>query len=151
MERVIKFRGKTLNGEWVYGNLLKLADGYIIIPIFNEFNKVPDNSTPAPLMFYENDFYVVYPNTVGQFTGLCDKNGKEIYEGDIVRWHNQNYAIVFKYGQFYASIEKCHKNVYGGFPLHSLADTLITIDENNICEIIGNIYDNHELLKGNEK
>ena len=146
MEREIKFRAKSFNGIWKYGDLHQWNNGDTFIGIHNE-NWVNDCVNSCDYITIKK----VNPNTIGQFTGLQDKNGKEIYEGDIVHWHNQNYAIVFKYGQFYASIEKCHENVYGGFPLHSLADTLITIDENNICEIIGNIYDNPELLKGGKK
>lgn len=73
MNRTIKFRGKRLdNGEWVYGDL--------------EYNRAKNI---ARIHTYDEDGeyliqHSVDPATVGQFTGLLDKNGKEIYEGDIL-------------------------------------------------------------------
>lgn len=69
--REIKFRGKRLdNGEWIEGDLLRMLDHWFIFP------------DPAPEGI---DKYAVDPATVGQYTGLKDKNGKEIYEGDVIR------------------------------------------------------------------
>lgn len=116
-----KYRGKRLdNGEWVYGGLI--ADG-------------KGNYAIAKLVILNNcntaSVHMVDPATVGQYTGLKDKNGKEIYEGDIVHWNEYVGKVIFKNGLF----ARKFKNVSA--PLVSLL--LVT-------EVIGNIHDNPELL-----
>ena len=127
--RRIDFRGKSiLTDEWLYGDLVHSADNKRFGILVNDKDSY--------------DECKVAPETVGQFTGLYDCDGKRIYEGDIVKWKADNllYAVIFNWGMFYASVEVCNQEVYGGFPLHSLTD-----DE--ACEIVGNIYDNPELKK----
>lgn len=141
----ILFRGKRKdNGEWVEGYYTELPCGSLGATIFSNddelvcedtksyiikvFTKQHTNySNSNPLQVIECEKYEVIPETVGQFTGLTDKNGKKIFEGDIV------YNGVFK-----AQIELIngHFSPFG-------SDTFFA-DE---CEVIGNIYDNPELLE----
>lgn len=137
MKREIKFGGKSIyDVEWLYGSLIKIEeDRYAIIPDLN------DIEIGNSIGIYEVD-----PITIGQFTGLRDKNGIEIYEGDIIRWRRDGklYLVKFYAGMFYASVEELNKGVYGGFPLHVLT---VSEEDEYKCEVCGNIYDNSELLK----
>ena len=129
--REIKFRGKRLdNGEWLYGSLVILNGRYFI---FDDANR-----------------HEVDPTTVGEFTGLKDKNGKEIYEGDVIRsplsedktrphrifYHTGNAAFM---GALVDRKELCY----------------LRLDQDWIYkfgkEVISNIHDNHEFLKGGEQ
>ncbi len=114
--RVIKFRGEFLNTKtWITStSLVHDEDGTFLL---------------SGLFCVE-----INPNTIGQFTGLTDKNNKEIYEGDIVEWKGRKYEVIFQSGMFYASIESSNKNIAGGYPLWVLTE------ENN-CLIVGNIHD----------
>ena len=94
------------------------------------------------------DWVYVIPETIGQFTGLYDCNGNKIYEGDIVEWEKDGlmYVVRFWRGMFFASVQECNEGILGGFPLHALTEY-----EYRKCKIVGNIYDNPELLKGGAK
>lgn len=135
--RDIKFRAKRVdNGEWVYGSLFvdDCYDGETECYIeYMNYKTLPYKKSVK-----------VKPETLGQFTGPCDKNGEEIFEGDIVK-RNLAYITIT------AIVE---------WDLKYLQYTLTAIDKENKgkvwyltsnsedYEIIGNVYDNPELLKG---
>ena len=124
--RQIKFRAKTLtNSHWVYGNLVIRDKECVSIR----------NSKSEPW---------VDPETVGQFTGLTDCNGKEIYEGDIVRYGEFIYHVIeFKHGMFGYTLMDGWFVGYGG----NTNFTFNSLDKSKEHEVIGNIHDNSELLK----
>ena len=129
--RTIKFRGKVRRtGKWFYGNLY-------VKDIYGRTHTTKCGC------------FDIDPETVGQFTGLMDKNGAEIYEGDIVEWEidNRKYVVKFWEGMFYASVKEYNEGILGGFSLHVFTQG----DEGYRCEIVGNIHDNTELLKVGEK
>ena len=129
--RTIKFRGKDRStGKWFYGNL-----------------NAKDIFGHTCICTSDRGCLDIDPETVGQFSGLYDCDGKEIFEGDILKWSNGRlYAVKFWQGMFYASVEECNDGILGGFPLHAFTEF-----EERKCEIVGNIYDNTELLKGGKK
>jgi len=122
----IKFRGKRIdNGEWVYGYLAD--EDYI-----NDINSIDLSSIE------------VDRGTIGQFTGLFDKNGKEIYEGDILGANGKIIGWVKGGARGY-----CYDVVYINHPTGekrwSLYGTVVE-DFNNKIEVISNIHDNPELI-----
>lgn len=121
MKREILFRGKKMdNGKWEYGFLSW-------------------NDSPRKRSYHINND-VVYSETVGQFTGLTDKNGTKIFEGDIIEVVSLD---VFSFGEIKTSYVK-YEN--GSFRLSNNSAIF-----NNLlnCEstIIGNVHDNKELIK----
>ena len=131
--REILFRGKRIdNGEWVYGYYIR----------YGWTHQEKDYIVPL----YASDLYAkeVIPETIGQYTGLTDKNGKKIFEGDVckntktgeivsVQWHGtmagyvwskrkENNQHLFDFGELFRAYDK--------------------------YEVIGNIHDNPELLEG---
>lgn len=137
-----EFADKFNNGEikWVYGDLVHIKNSAIII--FNKEIKshLPDNSNYA-LAYSIDEFAVVDLNTIGQYTGLTDLTNKPIYEGDIVEDISGDRYIVY-YNYNLASFMILLTNTYSinEFP------TIYHLDQLRNIKIIGNAYDNPELL-----
>jgi uncharacterized phage protein (TIGR01671 family) len=145
MKREIKFRGRRITGVWAFGDLAEKEKEYVNGQWKRQF----------AIALPQNGFAVkVDSDTVGQFTGLLDVNGKEIYEGDILKeWEKGN----TRYGDWERILgsvvyekKSIGANTYigwytmcpeDGFYSHLNTHSLYKI------EVIGNIHDNPELLK----
>lgn len=136
--REIKFRGfNRKNRKWLHGYYFVNRGEHFIVT----------DGTADPFSAHED--YIIDPDTLGQFTGLNDRNGKEIYEGDIVKFHfmtsNSCSTKLFPTEKFFGKITTDKYNLLSifsnGMKIHI---------ENAIKygEIIGNIHDNPELLEG---
>ena len=141
--REILFRGKRKdNWEWVQGDLIQLHDERKFV-VDNKFGACIDDK--GNFINTESPFVCeVIPETIGQYTGLTDKNGKKIFEGDIVKIHydsdiwGNNREVVFEEGQwFFKDNAKTQKSYIGAWG-------------NSVVEVIGNIHDNPELLGGEQ-
>ena len=123
--REILFRGKEFSGDWVYGSFLEgcMDDAALIVKTNKE--KMLKHTI------------AVIPETVGQYTGLTDKNGKKIFEGDIFAHPNKKkYKYVVDWIDDIASFSWFNGDGVGF--------------DNKEIEIIGNIHDNPELLGGDK-
>ena len=129
------FTGKRVdNGEWVEGF-------YVFVP---EHHK-PEMSRKSYIVSVNNGLYFeVYPETVGQYIGVTDKNGKKIFEGNIVKYKEVRRIYMIGYDEYsmeytFLYYHKELKNTYcGGFVRKS---------DGKSIEVIGNIHDNPELLE----
>ncbi len=140
MEQVIKFRGKSIdNNDFVYGYYHQdPEDGHFITDF--EYVNVPAGFDEPPSGFFKKVSLEVTPESVGQFTGLLDKHGKEIYCGDILKGVSYN---TFSKGQ-----SDNYEVIWGVDGWH-IKGTYFSIQElrnycNNDIEIIGNIHQNNK-------
>lgn len=154
MNREIKFRGKVFNKinsippqyvdcGWVYGTYFSEYNGN-----FMEFISVIDGDK------CETNVYPISGQTLGQYTGLKDKNGKELYSNDLFKsyqtgdfifrcWEVKGgFAINYGFDKWKDDIKSDEP-----LPLLPLADQQTISWFESTCEIIGNIYDNKELIK----
>lgn len=148
--REIKFRGKNLNTkEWVYGDLLQWNDGETAIGVHGQF--IDDG-------YHFNENYDKTPyvdeTTVGQYTGLKDKNGKEIYEGDLIKAPSGRiYAIIFstwKHEEKREFLKIIDIYEHTGWCISLDGVNPCGLLDSEVCQgsVIGSVYDNPELLKG---
>lgn len=137
--RPIEFKAQNVNGVWVCGNfnILKEKLGNVTVGNVTAGSYI-SNSAGAPFA------YKVRPETVSQFTGLTDKNGKKIFEGDIIEiieidafgnldWNRLKGKVMFSEGAWLVTDNRSF-----AIPLWS---------EINEIEVIGNIHENPELLE----
>ena len=149
MSREILFRAKCIdNGEWVYGVPIKKAlvgshDGYYpkIIPECDGRHQTVCSTA-------------IKEETIGQYTGLTDKNGSKIFEGDVVKGAseyfcnsslNQKAVVLYDRGQFVFAFGETLTDC------KQLEDFEVVAGWNGDVEVIGNIYDNRELLRGGKQ
>ena len=150
MKREILFRGKRIdNGEWIYGKGLQQCKdelGNEIVAIFEDIVKSEKyiKKEGRYTLYYEP----VKAETLGQYTGLKDKNGKQIFEGDILEYigkreDNMNKVyrrkVVFHEGMF-ALLSK-ELQAYSALNYHGMKDGRFA------WRVIGNIHDNPELIE----
>lgn len=169
--REILFRGKRINnGEWVEGYYMKHINR-TLLPI----NDSVEEKDVEHIIFYDafSDWNMprgiegthIDPATLGQYTGLKDKNGKWIFEGDILRWTRKNIRLIGHYaydlhmGYNYGDVLQVVSN-RAGFMLAGLKDDMLDVPNANTkvdnyafwnyqgsLEVIGNVWDNPELLE----
>lgn len=140
--REILFRGKRVdNGEWVEGIYYKQTKDYGD-PSVQHYIIV---STEVLYFDQALEYYEVIPETVGQYTGLKDKDGRKIFEGDVAQYvgifKKDFYEITFNNGSFCTRDIICQED-YGT----SFDDSEFGMD-GDMLEVIGNIHDNPELLE----
>lgn len=153
--REILFKAKRIdNGEWVEGELVRrksygtddVIEAHIIIDAyeqsnFRNFGWQPVLISPLAIDKYDEGCYRVNPGTICQYTGLTDKNGSKIWEGDVVKCNYNNYG---------------EKGAYVGKVIFREDNCIFVVTNgkstdyewwNEEKEVIGNIFDNKELLE----
>ena len=138
--REILFHGKrTDNGTWAYGYLFCIWERTYLC--WGTTNDVPNMKE-------------ILPETVGQYTGLTDKNGKKIFEGDIVKnnWCFIYSPSVVRFGEYFQPFNDDIHTKHIGFYIEHSGNYMNTCRHDlgyfaNKCEVIGNIHDNPELME----
>lgn len=133
--REILFRGKRVdNGEWFFGNLdLRQFGGSFYACIIHQ------------LSMWKTTKFEVVPETVGQYTGLTDKNGKKIFEGDIL-----DYCFSWRKVKLYGRVGFSQKHV-GYFLYDKNFEMMPGIEDCATMKVVGNKFDTPELWEEKEK
>ena len=125
--RTIKFRGKIkVTGKWMYGDITRLYE--------DEFMQIDISD------------WDVFPETIGQFTGIVDQNGVEIYEGDIIQTYDSKGKPILHEVYYLESEARFATKLIGYENLNEGSLSQKWINELGF-EVIGNIFDNRELLQ----
>lgn len=143
--RIIKFRAKVKSSNhWIIGDLVR------------DMSFHPDRDTEDCVICQDNDYAIVDENTVGQYTGLKDNNGKEIYEGDVGEIKTQSGRIerfTVEWGIHRRDMKSgwtvdipSFAFMVDGKATFPISDNYLNGHDLDIIEIIGNIYDNPSLL-----
>lgn len=127
--RNIRFRGFAYN-KWVFGDLVHI-----------QYDKELNSKSQIAIFTDNGQANIVNTETVGQYTGLRDKNGTKIFEGDIV--NISDFDGGHKIGEVVYNDGACCYRIWG-----DLFDYGLGIYQDDNIEVIGNIYDNPELLEG---
>lgn len=131
--RDILFRGKKkTTGKWVYGNLIHVDDYCCVLEREEDIHEMDTPYLDSEIGWIDGQAAPVIPETVGQFTGLFDRNGKMIFEGDVIK---DEYGIT-KSVKFYRG----YYCPFVAFPDYRCWDE-------SRCEVIGTVHDNPELLE----
>ena len=128
MDREILFRGKDIYGKWLYGDLINLT---------NELKQICNHTQLEHA-------HSVDIKTIGQYTGLLDKNGKKIFEGDIVKDEQSGYEYVIKWFSEYACFALANKNGHMEYDVDEF-EMLV-----NDLIVVGNIHDSSDFAEVSE-
>ena len=128
MDREILFRGKDIYGKWLYGDLINLT---------NELKQICNHTQLEHA-------HSVDIKTIGQYTGLLDKNGKKIFEGDIVKDEQSGYEYVIKWFSEYACFALANKNGHIEYDVDEF-EMLV-----NDLIVVGNIHDSSDFAEASE-
>lgn len=142
--REILFRGKrTDNGEWVEGFYVRATNHWHKFGVHDDW--LITRSFANGGYFNVAQRYAVDPSTVGQFTGLFDKNGSRVFEGDVVRvfydFNKYIYVVVWDQEEFDFKATNGEENYAGHYVYFGCCEQI---------EVVGNIHDNPELIGGSK-